>query len=82
VKLRKNEGKNIIKPWIGPYAVTAKLERLGYEVRSEVGGKIARFHVNRLRKIGDGAMETGDPDDGMFPDSLRTPGRISSVDTC
>ena len=79
VKLNKEEGKKIVKPWIGPYKVTGKLGRVGYELKSEVGDKKVRVHANRLRKIPEGVVETGDPEDGMFTDSLRTLGRIAGT---
>lgn len=33
---------------------------------------MVRVHANRLRKIPKGVVETVDPKDGVFPDSLRT----------
>eukprot|EP00171_Calliarthron_tuberculosum_P012597 IDg12597t1 len=70
-ELAKREGNKTCKPWIGPYKVTSKLGRVGYELKSEVGDLIARVHANRLRKIDKNAVETGQPEDGVFPDSLR-----------
>lgn len=71
--------KHIIKPWIGPYIVKAKLGRVGYEIDSEVGQEVVRVHENRPRKIVEGVLGTVKPEDGMFPDSLRTFSRISDV---
>ena len=79
VKIGKDEGKKIVKPWIGPNRVTGKLGHVGYELTAEVGDKVVRVHANRLRRISDRVMETGDPQDGMFPDSLRTLGRIAGT---
>lgn len=45
------EGRHIIVPWLGPYRVTERLSDVGYIVESELGRKIARVHVNRLRKV-------------------------------
>ncbi len=75
-ELASQEGKKVVKPWIGPYVVVAPLGRVGYELRPEVGDRTARVHANRLRRIGDGVMESGEPKDGVFPDSLRTLGKI------
>ena len=50
VKFNKEEGKKIVKPWIGPYRVKEKIGRVGYELKSEVGNKTVRVHANRLRK--------------------------------
>ncbi len=69
-EVASQEGKKVVKPWIGPYVVVAPLGRVGYEIKSEVGNKVARVHANRLRKIGDGVVETGDPKNGVFPDSF------------
>lgn len=70
--LNNLEGKKIIKPWIGPYLIKGRLGRVGYVVEAEVGDKVARLHANRMRKIPAGLVESGDPEDGVFPDSLRT----------
>lgn len=43
---------------------------------------MVRVHANRLRRIPHCIVETGDPQDGVFPDSLRTLGRISATKTC
>lgn len=79
IKLNKEEGKKIVKPWIGPYTVKEKIGRVGYELKSEIGYKTVRVHAIRLRKIPPGVIETGEPEDGLFPDSLRILGRISGT---
>lgn len=79
--LNKAIGRKIIKPWLGPYKIVKRLGRVGYELKSEVGDKVTRAHANRLRKIRDEIVETGEPRDGVFPDSLRMLGRISAVKT-
>ena len=81
VKINNKEGKKIVKPWVGPYRVSGRLGRVGYELRAEVGDKVVRVHANRLRRIPEGVVETGDPQDGMFPDSLRTLSRIAGTQT-
>ncbi len=75
-EINSQEGKKVIKPWIGPYVVVAPLGRVCYELRSEVGDRRARVHANRLRKINDAVVESGEPRDGVFPDSLRMLGKI------
>ena len=45
---------------------------------SEVGAKIVRVHVNRLRKIVSEIVESGDPQDGVLPDNLRLFQRIKA----
>ena len=80
-KLENDEGKKVVRPWTGPYVVKQRLGRVGYELESEVGGKRVRVHVNRLRRIGPEIVETGDPEDGVFPDNLRLFKRISACET-
>lgn len=65
------QGKEIVKPWVGPYAITARLGEVGYKLEAEAGDAVVHAHANRLRRIGASAVETGDPASGMFPDSLR-----------
>ena len=79
-ELASKEGNKVIKPWIGPYIIVEKLGRVGCELRSEIGNKVARVHVNRLRRIGDLAVETGDPVDGVFPDSMRILKKITATE--
>ena len=79
-ELATQEGNKVIKPWIGPFVVTARLGSVGYELKSEVGGRVARVHINRLRKISSEAIETGEPKDGVFPDALRILRKISGTD--
>ena len=75
-KLGLDEGKKIVGRWIGPYVVMKKRGRGGYELEPEVGAKKIRVHVNRLRRIGPGIVESGDPQYGVFPDNLRMFKRI------
>ena len=81
IKLGKEEGKKIIRPWTGPYVVKQKLGRVGFELESEVGKKRVRVHVNKLRKIGSEIVETGEPQDGIFPDNIRLFKRIEACQT-
>lgn len=74
------EGKKVVKPWIGPYIVSGKLGRVGYQMLSEMGNTTVRVHANRQRKIAKCMLETGDPEIGMIPDSLRTLKRISGAE--
>jgi hypothetical protein len=58
--------------WIGPYKMTEKHSPVGYSMVSEVEGKRARAHVNRLRKIAPETLaETANPEAGLWPDSRR-----------
>ena len=50
--------------------MSERLRRVGYALRSEVGDKVVRVHANGLRKIPDEVAEIGEPQDGIFPDSL------------
>lgn len=50
---------------------------MGYELESEVGKRIARIHVNRLRKIFYGAIQTEDEKEGVFTDCMRSVRKIS-----
>lgn len=79
-KLGKDEGKKVVKPWVGPYVVKNKLGRVGYEMESEVGLKRVRVHVNRLRKIGPQVVESGEPKDDVFPDNIRLFKRIEGCE--
>lgn len=57
-----------------------RLGRVGYELEFEVGAKRVRVHMNRLRKIGPEIVETGEPQDGVFPDNLRLFKRIEACE--
>ena len=70
------EGNKLTRPWLGPYVVKMMLSSTGYLLESEVGGCHARAHANRMRKISSTSKETGDPREGVFPDSLRLMGKI------
>ena len=64
-------GRKLSAPWTGPYKVEKKLSDISYILRSEVGQKIARVHVNRLRRFDESFQETGEPTEGVFPDTRR-----------
>ena len=64
-------GRKLRTPWLGPYRVTEKLSPISYVLTSEIESRVARAHVNRLRKLDPEVSETGDPRDGVFPDSRR-----------
>lgn len=70
-ELSIKDGSKVVRPWIGPYKVTAKIGRVGYELRSEVGNRFVRAHANRLRMMEDSLLETGSPVNGIFPDITR-----------
>lgn len=79
-QLAKLECRKIWKPWIGPYVVKEKLGRVRFVLESETGKNLVRAHTNRLRKIGARVGETGDPEDGVFPDNIRLFQRISGCE--
>jgi hypothetical protein len=66
-------GRKLRVPWIGPYRIVERQSDVSYVLRSEIEGKSARVHVNRLRKIAEDEdlAETGDPITGIWPDSRR-----------
>jgi hypothetical protein len=66
-------GQKLRVPWIGPYRIVERQSDVSYVLRSEIEGKSALVHVNRLRKIAEDEdfAETGDPLAGMWPDSRR-----------
>lgn len=55
--------------------------RVGYLLETEVGDKVAPVHANRIRRIPDGLIESGDPKDGVFPDSLRMLQKIRGMNS-
>ena len=65
-------GRKLRVPWLGPYRVVEKHSDCGYSIRSELGEKLARVHVNRLKKIPEGLLaEAGSPQQGLWPDVRR-----------
>ncbi|KAJ8903237.1 hypothetical protein NDN08_004347 [Rhodosorus marinus] len=65
-------GRKLSTPWLGPYRVQRRLGNVRYLLEGEQDpAKIARVHVNRLRAWDERFEETGDPRDGVFPDSRR-----------
>jgi Integrase core domain len=65
-------GRKLRVPWIGPHRITEKHSPVGYSMVSEIEGKRARAHVNRLRKIAPETLaETANPEAGLWPDSRR-----------
>lgn len=77
MKLSKAEGNKVIKLCIGPFRVKDTLKKVGYISESEVGRKVARYHANRLRRIGIEVADTENRVDGIFLDSLRMEKKIS-----
>ena len=68
-RLQIEKGRNLKTPWLGRYRIEEISTRISYIVRSEIGYEVARVHMNRLRRIDGEVRETGDPLDGIFPDS-------------
>lgn len=60
-----------MRPRIGPYKTVTKLGRVGYELNLEVCNLFVRVYVSRLSKNDSNMVETGDPKDGDFKDSMR-----------
>jgi hypothetical protein len=59
-------------PGLGPYVAMERQSAVGYVPESVVGGKRARVHVNRLRKIDlETLQETEEPREGMWADTRR-----------
>jgi hypothetical protein len=58
--------------WIGPYRITERHSAVGYSAVSELVGKTARVHVNRLKAVPDGRkVDTSAPEQGLWPDVRR-----------
>jgi hypothetical protein len=65
-------GRKLRVPWIGPYRVMDQHSPVSYSLKAEVGDKVARAHVNRLRKVEpEAVVETSQPKDGLWLDSRR-----------
>jgi hypothetical protein len=59
-------------PWIGPYRITERHSAVGYSSVSELEGKTARVHVNRMKAVPDGReVDTSAPEQGLWPDVRR-----------
>lgn len=70
-ELARREGNKIFRPWLGPYRVEIILSPVSYILTSEMVGKTARVHRNRIRKISSDAKQTCTRRNGVLPDSLR-----------
>jgi hypothetical protein len=65
-------GRKLRVPWIGPYRITERHSAVGYSAVSELEGKTARVHVNRLKAVPDGReVDTSAPEQGLWPDVRR-----------
>ena len=73
------EGSKIVLPWLGPYVITATPTTKSLVMKAEHGNLEARVHPNRGRRIPAGAVQTGDPRGGVFPDCLRMVRKIRGV---
>jgi hypothetical protein len=59
-------------PWIGPYRIKERLSAVGYSAVSELEGKTARVHVNRLKAGPDGReVDASAPEHGLWLDARR-----------
>lgn len=70
----------VFKQRIGPYKAKKGIGHAGNVTESEVGNRIVRAHANRLWRIRGSVRETGEPSDGVFPDSLRSFEDISDAE--
>jgi Tfp pilus assembly protein PilZ len=65
-------GRKLRVPWIGPYRISAKHSGVGYSAVSELDGKTARVHVNRLKAVPEGReIDASEPEQGLWPDVRR-----------
>jgi hypothetical protein len=65
-------GRKLRVPWIGPYRITERHSAVGYSAVSELDGKTARVHVNRLKAVPDGQIVvTSAPEQGLWSDVRR-----------
>jgi hypothetical protein len=65
-------GRKLRTHWLGPYKVEEKLSPVSYILRAEGDERVARVHVNRMRRWTSRAEENvRDPSAGMWPDSRR-----------
>jgi hypothetical protein len=65
-------GRKLRVPWIGPYRITERHSAVGYTTVSELEGKTARIHVNRLKAVPDGReVDESAPEQGLWPDVRR-----------
>lgn len=60
-KLSTKDRNKIRRLWLGLYTVQRKFGNVGLELTSEVCAHVARGHANRLQKIDDSPVWTGDP---------------------
>lgn len=68
----KESGRKLRVPWLGPYLVQEKHSSCGYTVRSELDGRLARVHVNRLKRVPSGRdVDAEQPQQGLWPDVRR-----------
>jgi hypothetical protein len=62
-------GRKLRVPWIGRYRISAKHSGVGYSAVTELDGKMARVHVNRLKAVPEGReIDASEPEQGLWPD--------------
>jgi hypothetical protein len=65
-------GRKLRVQWIGPYRIMERHSAVGYSAVSELEGKTARVHVNRLKAVPDGReVDASAPEQGLWPDVRR-----------
>jgi transposase InsO family protein len=72
-------GRKLHVPWVGPCHLTA-IAGVVATGKSEVTGSIIRAHVNRLKKIPEGLVETSGVAGGYYPDTRRLISAIVGVE--
>jgi hypothetical protein len=63
-------GRKLHVPWLGPCTIQG-ISGVVVTAVSEVTGAVVRSHVNRLRLVPEGMVETAGPASGLYPDSRR-----------
>ena len=65
------EGNNIFRPWLGLYRVDEVLSPVSFIQKSELRGKIACVHPNRMQNISAAAIQISNARNGVFLDGIR-----------
>jgi hypothetical protein len=69
---KTDSGRKLGVPWIGPYRISERHSAVGYTAVSELEGKTARVHFNRLKAVSDGReVDASSPEQGLWPDVRR-----------
>ena len=63
-------GRKLHVPWLGPCTIRAVVGVVATAV-SDVTGAVVRSHVNRLKIVPDGMVESAGPASSLYPDTRR-----------